>query len=553
MTKNYILQYYQAIKNGDVIVGRWVELLYERIIKGLQDGEFVLSLKKAKQAIVFIENFVRHHEGALAPQKLKLELWQKALLSCIFGLVDESGNRYFREIVVLMARKQGKTLLASAISAYCAFCDEEYGGRIYFCAPKLEQANLCFDAFCQTIYKEPQLDKLSKKRRTDIYIESSNTTAKPLAFNAKKSDGLNVSLCICDELASWSGAGGLKFYEVLKSSVGARKQPLIVSISTASYENESIYDEIFKRSTRYLLGESNERRLLPVLYMIDDPQKWNDISELQKSNPNLGVSVTVDYLLEEIAIAEGSLSKKAEFLTKYCCIKSSSSVAWLPSIAINKARTEQLHLEEFRNCYCTAGIDLSRTTDLTSCCVVIEKDNKLHVFSKFFLPAEKIEDATARDGLPYNIYIQRGLLQPSGDNFVDYKDCLNWFKQLIEVYKIYPLIVGYDRYTAQYLVQDMKEYGFQMDDVFQGYNLTPVINEFEGLIKDGVIDIGDNDLLKIHLLNTALKTEIENQRSKIVKLSSTSHIDGTASLLDALCVRQKWHKEYGVQLKNLGR
>lgn len=550
---NYILQYYQAIKNGDVIVGKWVALVYEHIVHGLEAGEFFLSLKKAKQAIVFIENFVRHHEGALAPQKLKLELWQKALISCIFGIVDKSGYRYFREILLVIARKNGKTLLASAISAYCAFCDGEYGGRIYFCAPKLEQANLCFDAFCQTIYKEPQLDKLSQKRRTDIYIESSNTTAKPLAFNAKKSDGFNISLAICDEVASWAGQGGLRLYEVLKSSMGARKQPLIVSASTSGYEDEGVYDELFRRATRFLLGDSNERRLLPFLYLIDDVNNWDDISELQKSNPNLGVSVTVDYLLEEIAIAEGSLSKKAEFLTKYCCIKQNASVAWLPGIAINKARTEQLHLEDFRDCYCVGGIDLSRTTDLTSCCIIIEKDNKLNIFSKFFLPAEKIAEATARDGLPYNTYIQRGLLVPSGDNFVDYKDCFRWFVDLITKYKIYPLMVGYDRYSAQYLIQDMKEFGFQCDDVYQGYNLTPVIREFEGTIKDGLIDIGDNDLLKVHLLNTALKTETDTERSKIVKLSSTSHIDGTASLLDALCVRQKHYKELGNRLKNIGR
>lgn len=551
--ENYIALYYQKIKNGDVIVGKWVEALYEKIIHGIENGEFVLSLKKAKQAVLFIENFVRHHEGALAPQKLKLELWQKALLSIMFGIVDEDGNRHFREFLIITARKNGKTLLASAIAAYCAFLDGEYGGRVYFSAPKLEQANLCFDAFCQIIYKEPQLDQLSKKRRTDIYIESSNTTAKPLAFNAKKSDGLNISLAICDEVASWAGAGGLKFYEVLKSSVGSRKQPLIVSITTAGYEDEGVFDELFVRSTRYLKGDSKESRLCPILYTIDDPHKWNDISELQKSNPNLGVSVTTDYLLEEIAVAEGSLSKKAEFLTKYCNIKQNSSVAWLPAVSINNARRAPLSFEDFRNCYAVGGIDLSRTTDLTACICVIERGGILHVFAKFFMPAEKLAEATARDGLPYSIYIQRGILQLSGDNFVDYKDCAEWFKDLIAKYKIYPLMTGFDRYSSQYLVQNMKEFGFQMDDVFQGYNLTPVIREFEGLLKDGKIDIGDNDLLKVHLLNTALKTENDTERSKIVKLNNKSHIDGTAALLDAFCVRQKYWKEIGVQLQNNGR
>lgn len=298
------------------------------------------------------------------------------------------------------------------------------------------------------------------------------------------------------------------------------------------------------------MGESKERRLLPLLYMVDDPRKWNDINELRKSNPNLGVSVSVDYLLEEIAVAEGSLSKKAEFLCKYCCVKQNSSQAWIDSETVALASGDTMHLEDFSRCYAVGGIDLSRTTDLTSCCVVIEKGGQLYVFAKFFLPGAKIEEATARDGLPYSAYIRRGLLQPSGENFVDYNDCLRWFIDLIERYKIYVLQVGYDRYCALQLVQDMQAYGFHMDDVFQGYNLTPVIGEMEGLLKDGKIHIGDNDLLKVHLLDAALKTDNETEKRKLIKLRKNGHIDGAAALLDALTVRQKWYSQIGGQLKN---
>ena len=286
--------------------------------------------------------------------------------------------------------------------------------------------------------------------------------------------------------------------------------------------------------------------------MIDDIEKWNDINELRKSNPNLGVSVTVDYLLEEIAVAEGSLSKKAEFIVKYCNLKQNSSLAWLPAALVERASGEPLNLEEFRNSYCVAGIDLSQTRDLTACTAVIEKGGQLYVFAKFFLPTEKIDEATARDGVPYNIYIQRGLLKASGDNFVDYHDCFDWYRQLVEEYQIYPLKVGYDRYSAQYLVQDMAAYGFQMDDVYQGENLYGVIQETQGLLEDGRLHIGDNDLLKMHLLNSAIKMSNERGRGKLVKLSPALHIDGTAALLDAMTVRQKHYAEIGEQLKNEG-
>ena len=547
---NYILSYYQQIRDGTITAGRWVRVLYEFIIRGLEEKRFFYRPKKAAAAIRFVENFCHHHEGALAPQLIRLELWQKALLSLIFGIVDEDGLRQFREIFLVLGRKNGKTLLAAGIAEYMTFLDGEYGARIYFAAPKLEQAALCFDAYYQMIKQEPELKKMAQKRRTDIYIASSNSSARPLAFNAKKSDGLNISCAIADECASWQGDAGLKFYEVIKSSMGARKQPMLLSISTSGYINDGIYDELIKRSTRFLMGDSREKRLLPCLYMIDDVEKWNDINELQKSNPNLGVSISVEYMLEEIAIAEGSLSKKAEFLAKYCNIKQNSSVAWLPAQTVERASGEHLDLEDFRDSYAVGGIDLSQTRDLTACTIVIERDGELYVFAKFFLPAEKIDEAIQRDGIPYNIYVERGLLQVSGDNYIDYHDCFNWFTALIEQYQIFPLQTGYDRYCAQYLVQDMKQYGFHMDDVYQGENIYPVILETEGLLEDGRIHIGDNDLLKMHLLNSAIKMSVERGRGRLVKINPSLHIDGAAALLDAMTVRQKWYAEIGEQLKN---
>lgn len=568
--ENYILKYYQSIKNGSVVVGEWVRLVYEKIVSGIENKTYLFDQKKANDAIDWFEEHTFHCEGPLAPGKISLELWQKAFLSCIFGIIDPKTNtRQFREVVLIVARKNGKSLLAAGIGKYEWTMDGGYGSRVYCLAPKLDQADIIYNDIWQMCLLDPEWQSkkiaseekdesgkkkddptLERHRMTDLYLPSTNSTVKKIAFSAKKSDGFNPSLTICDEVASWQGDQGLKQYEVMKSGMGARPEGLILSCSTAGYINESIYDELIKRGTRVLLGDSNEKRLLPMFYMIDDITKWSDINELRKSNPNLGVSVSVDYLLEEIAVAEGSLSKKAEFITKYCNIKQNSSQAWLSSQDVELVSGAQLSLEDFRNCYCVGGIDLSRTTDLTACTIIIEKSEKLYVFAKFFMPGERIQEATERDNLPYNAYIQRGLLVPSGDNFVDYHDCFKWFCELVEKYQIYPLKVGYDRYTAQYLVQEMEQYGFNMDDVFQGYNLTPVIIETEGLIKDCAFDIGDNDLLKIHLLDMAVKVEAESERCKPIKMSSTAHIDGAAALLDAMTVRQKYYSEIGEQLRN---
>ena len=568
--ENWILTYYQGIKDGTFLVGRFIGSIYQYIVEGLQEKRFFFDGKKAAAAVEWIENHCFHTEGPLAPGPLKLEVWQKAMVSAIFGIVDGEGRRQFKEILLLVGRKNGKSLLASAIGNYIFRVDGGYGARVFCIAPKLDQADIIYNTIWQTITLDPEWQNernrlnekdmhnkkvhddsmLARHRMTDLAIPGTNSTVKKIAFSSKKSDGFNPSLTICDEIASWQGDAGLKQYEVMKSAMGARPDGLMLSCTTSGYINDSIYDELVKRATRFLMGDSKESKLLPFLYMIDDVEKWNDINELRKSNPNLGVSVSVDFMLEEIAIAEGSLSKKAEFLTKYCCIKQNSSLAWLPSIVVEKACGPQLKLEDFKNVYCVGGIDLSQTRDLTSCCVVIERNGELYVFSKFFLPAEKIDEATQRDGIPYWAYVQRGILQPSGDNFVDYHDCFNWFRELVEEYKILPLKVGYDRYSAQYLVQDLQAYGFQVDDVYQGENLYGVMQETQGMLEDGRIHIGDNDLLKIHLLNSAIKMSTERGRGKLIKLSPAAHIDGTAALLDAMTVRQKWFAEIGDQLKN---
>jgi phage terminase large subunit-like protein len=568
---NHIYAYYQGISNGSIAVGRWIRLLYEYLITSLDEKRFFFDQKAASDAINWIEAHCFHTEGRLAPGPLKLELWQKAMLSAIFGIVDGNGERQWQEVLLLVARKNGKSKLASSIAEYVWRSGVGgYGARVFCLAPKLEQTDIIYDDVWQmcTLDPEYQSEKertsiknayrekvnddsmLPRHRMTDLFIPGTNSTVKKIAFSAKKSDGFNPSLCICDEIAAWEGDKGLKQYEVMMSAMGTRPDGLLLSCTTSGYINDSIYDELTKRSTRFLLGDSKETRLLPFLYMIDDVDKWNDVNELRKANPQLGKSIPVSYMLESIAIAESSLSKRNEFLCKCCCIKSSSSLAWLDAKVVEAASGEPLRLEDYADTYAVAGIDLSQSRDLTACTVVIERDGELYVFAKFFLPAERIDEATQRDGVPYNIYIQRGLLQLSGDNFIDYHDCFQWFVDLVEKYRIYPLRVGYDRFSAQYLVQDLQSYGYILDSVYQGENLYPICLETQGLLEDGKIHIGDNDLLKAHLLNSAIKMSTERGRGKLVKVTPSVHIDGTAALLDAMTVRQKYYAEIGEQLKN---
>ena len=569
---NYIFRYYDAIrriKRGEKVegvraAGQFIHDIFRILTDGIKSGEYIFDARKAEKAIRFIENFCHHSEGRA--DLLKLEPWQKAVVSAIFGIMDPDRPdcRMFREVLLIVARKNGKTLLAAAIMAYMAYIDGEYGAKLYCLAPKLDQTELCFDAFYQIVQSDDELNNITKKRRTDIYIQDFNTSVKKIAFNSKKSDGFNVYFCLNDEIEAWRGDSGLKQYEVISSATGSRAQPLIMSTGTAGYENEGIYDELIRRATAFLkgrkIGKEKEKRLLPFLFIIDDVEKWDTREEIEKSNPNLDVSVSWEYYREQIAIAHSSLSKKAEFLTKFCNIKQNSSVAWLDFQDVERAAAKDadgipasLSLESFRGCYCVGGIDLSRTTDLTAAAVVIERGGVDYCIVQFFMPQERYKQAIDEEGVPYNIFRERGFLTLSGDHVVDYHDVFKWFFDLVKVYKIKPLKVGYDRYSAQYLVQDMKDAGFHMDDVYQGTNLTPILIEFEGKLKDGRIIIGDNGLLQSHLLNVAVDISLNDSRMKPVKIDRRSHIDGSVAVFDAFTVKMKYYNEIGRLLENRGK
>lgn len=546
---NYILAYYQGIQDGSICVGRWIRLLYAKIVAGIEDGTYMFDQRKANNAIRFFERFVRHNKGPLAPGPLVLSLWQKALLSVMYGIVDEAGLRVFKEIFVVVGRKCGKTLLASGVISYGAYLGD-YGAEIYCVAPKLDQADLVYSAFEFTMQQNPEFARRTQKRKTDYYIKANNTTIKKLAFNERKADGYSSSISVMDELSSWPAARGLKMYEVMLSGTVAREQPITFGISSAGYVDDGIYDELFKRGTRFLLGESKETHLLPVLYTIDDVERWDDINELRKSLPGLGVSIKVQTILDEIAIAHESLSKKNEFICKYCNIKTNASTAYIDASLVARASGPHFGPEDLMDSYAVAGVDLSQTRDLCAACLLVEKHGEMYILAKAWLPRERLQDAIQRDGLPYDIYVQRGLLGLSGENVIDYNDVYEWFCEMVTKYKIYPLQVGFDRYSSVYFCSQMQSFGFHLDSVYQGDNLWPMLEQFLGLLEDGKVHIGDNDLVKVHMLNAAVKMSVERGRGKLVKLSPYAHVDLVASILDALAVRDKWADEIGEQLKN---
>ena len=551
-----ILQYWNEIQTGGITVGKWIRLLCDVILQGLSEHKWFWSQKLADNAINFIERFCHHYKGKLAPQRIKLSLWERFVISLIFGIVDSGARRQFAEVLMVIGRKMGKTLLVAAIATYMAYAAGEYGSEIYFLAPKMEQADLCYSALEYNVHAEPELDAITRSTKyRGLMIQERNTFARKLAFSSKKSDGYSPMFYAADEGAAWPGVAGIRQWEVMVSGTGAREEPLGMLFSSGGYENEGIYDEMFKRGTGFLMGHSREQHLLPIIYMIDDPKKWDDLEELEKSLPGMGESVSREFIRREIDIAHESIPKEIEFKTKYCNLKQSMSTAWLRAEDINKAFGWRLPMEDLKGKYCVGGYDLSQVVDLTAAGFICEIDGILWVKAHFWMPKKRLEEATKRDGVPYEVYIRKGFLTLSGDEFVDFNDVLNWFLDLVRKYKIYPLMVGYDRWSAMELNQKLTEKHFKTDSVTQAFNLSNVVDQFEGLMREGKIrDMDDNDLLKIHLADAAMKMESGEDRAHprkmLVKISNKAHVDGAAMLLDAMAMRVfKWDK-LGSRLQN---
>ena len=554
-----ILQYWNEIITGGINVGKWIRMLYDVILQGLTEHKWFWNQKLADNALGFIERYCHHYKGKLAPQRIKLSLWERATISLIFGIVDDQARRQFAEVLLVIGRKMGKTLLVAAIATYMAYAAGEYGSEIYFLAPKIDQADLCYSALEYNVHAEPELDVITKSTKyRGLVIGETNTTIKKLAFSSKKSDGYNPMFYAADEGAAWPGVAGIRQWEVMVSGTGAREEPLGMLFSSGGYENEGIFDEMFKRGTGFLMGHSREKHLLPIIYMIDDPDKWDDLEELEKSLPGMGESVTKEFIQREITTAHESIPKEIEFKTKYCNLKQSMSTAWLKAEAINKMFGWRKPMEELKGKYCVGGIDLSQVIDLTAAGFICEIDGILWTKAHFWLPKKRLKEATKRDGVPYEIYIRKGFLSLSGEEHVDYNDVLKWFMDLVKKYKIYPLMTGYDRWSAMELIQAMNGKKFKTDSVTQGFNLTNVADMFESLLREGKIrDMDDNDLLKIHLADSAMKmesgTDRAHPRKMLVKISNKAHVDGTAMLLDAMAMRVfKWD-QLGSRLMNKAR
>lgn len=531
---NFIKEYLDKIHSGEIIAGKKVIKIYERLLKESEDNSlsFYFDEETGERPIQFIETFCKQAEGEIG-KPIKLELFQKAYIQALFGFLNRDNNtRRFNETMFLVGRKNGKTTMLSAIALYMMIADGEGGAECYSVATKKDQASKAFKSACAMRSQSPEIRAIVNKRRTDMYMPSTFSSFEPLSSDSNTLDGLNAHLVIIDELHAITDRN---LYEVMKQSTSSRRQPLVVMITTAGTVRECIFDDIYAYANNVLDGTIKNDSFLPVLYELDKTVEWQDIKCWAKANPGIGTIKQYKYLTEQVQRAKDDFSSKKGVLCKDFNVRSNTDEKWLDFDTVNNEET--FELEDLKGSYAIGGADLSSTTDLTCATVLVLKNNKKYVLQHYFIPEATLEQKIKDDDVPYDKWKERGLLTACSGARVNYSDVTDWFYTLHVKYDISALWIGYDPWGSQYWLEEMEGTGFEMVKVVQGAKtMSNPMKELEADLKDKKLIYNNNPITKWCLLNTSIEVDKNDNIRPIKGRQSKQRIDGTVSLIDAYCV-----------------
>lgn len=530
---NYLKAYLDAIEGGEIVVCKRIRKVYTRLVYEAENpGKYRFDEERANRPIEFLERFCKHSKGEWAGQPVRLELFQKAFISALFGFVDsKTGFRKYREAFFMVARKNGKSTMLAGIALYMLLADGEAGAEVYSVATKKDQAKIIFDEVCHMVSQSPYLRKHIKKRKSDLYFSASMSKLQPLGKNSDTLDGLNSSCVILDEAHAVKDRN---LYEVMKQSQSARTQPLFVTITTAGTVRECIFDDMYSYACKVADGVITDPTFLPIVYELDSKAEWKDPGAWFKPNPGLGRIKKLEDLMAKVERAKQSPKDLSGILCKDFNVRETLYNAWLDFDTINNEST--FSLEDFRGCYAIGGADLSLTTDLTCATVLMLNPDtrERFVWQMYWLPEDNFNQRVAEEKIPYDKWREAGLVRLCRGNTIDYSDVTAWFLELVNEHGITPLWVYYDAWSARYWVDEMEGYGFKMERCIQGAKtLSLPMQNLGADLQAKKVNYNNNPILKWCLTNTAVQ---EDRNGNIVPKKASSpkqRIDGTASLLDA--------------------
>ena len=548
---NPIRLYYDEIILKKVTVSVKVKRVYQKLVHDLDDemSEWEYDPKRANHAIEFVENFCKHSKGKMGGKPFIMELWQRAMTAALFGFVHKiDGVRKYREFILIVARKNGKSAWASAIALYMQMADGEPGPECVSAATKKDQAKIVWSEAKRMVKKSPVLSKRMRCLVAEIVSDFNDGVFKPLSSDSNTLDGLNVHCSVIDELHAIEDKN---LYDVIVDGMTAREQPISIITTTAGTVREGIfdikYDECERIINGYDSGEYVDERVLPIIYELDNRKEWTDPECWAKANPGLGTIKNANQLKAKVEKAKANPLLVKNLLCKDFNIRETSNEAWLTFEQINNTTKYDLSLLKPR--YGIGGADLSTTTDLTNATVIfmLPGDSNIYVKQMYWLPEDLLEQRTKEDKIPYDIWCDLGLLRTTPGNKVHYKFVTEWFLEIQNEYDIYLPWIGYDSWSATYWVEEMKNnFGKEcMEAVIQGKKtLSGPMKSLGADLSSKKIIYDNHPILKWCLTNTSVEVDKNNNIQPAKGNSSRRRIDGTAGLLKAYVTLERHYDEY---------
>lgn len=549
-----IRTYYKRICDGSEVVSDKIRRTYKKLVHDLDNpGEYHYSPKRAKHIIEFFENYCHHSKGKAGGQIVVLELWEKALLSAIFGFVDDNGLRKYQRAVLIVGKKNGKSLLASGVGTYMLIGDGEAGPEVYSVATKQDQAKIIWEESKRMVNKSPALRKRIKPLVAKLSSEEFNAGVfRPLASDTSTLDGLNIHCALMDEIHQWKN--GKALYDIIADGVAAREQPLVFITSTAGTVRDDIYDDIYDQCERIINGYDDpngyrDERTIAFVYELDKRAEWTEEKNWKKANPGLGTIKNLDTLRHEVEKAKQDPLLVKNLVCKQFNIRETTSEAWLTFEQLDNRETFDITALKPR--YGIIGADLSSCIDLTCATMIfqVRGDERIYVEQMYWIPQDNLQKRIHEDKIPYDIWIEQGWCRTSPGNKIDYHLLVEWFKEQQEQRDVYIWRGGYDSWSAKYFVDDLEnEFGKGiMEPVIQGKKtLSAPMKSLGADLAKKVVIYNNNPILKWCLTNTSVDVDKNDniQPAKVNEGKTTRRIDGLASLLDAYVIRDKYLEEY---------
>ncbi len=540
---SYLVEYYEKIKDGKILVGEELLTVLEKLIADMENPRYFYDTRPGKIRIEFIETFCKHTKSPFNGKPFILELWEKAVLEASYGFkMKDTGLRRFNEVVLLVARKNGKTTFIAAIDLAEFFLSS--GGVDIVCASNTtEQANILFEEINNM---REQSKALSNKKRStknifQIYSPRTKNKIKKLSAQSRNKDGYNIEVGCIDEVHEMTDS---KVYDAIKQSQSTKDEPLIFIITTEGTTVGGFLDNKLNYVRRLIKGEIDDEKILPWLYTQDSTEEiYEDPRTWQKSNPSLGVVKTHAYLEDIMNKSRHDLGTRVTMLCKDFNIKQLDQGSWLTFNDLNNEET--YNIDDLRDSYAIGGVDLSSTTDLTAAVLLLMKGDKKFVITQFFMPSDVIERRKEEDNAPYDIWVKKGLITVTDGSQNDFSLVSQWFLDMVRTYQIRPLWVGYDPWNSQYWIKEMEEFGFNMEKVRQGvYSLSEPMKQLEADLKNKNVVYNNNPILKWCLSNTQAKVDVNGNIQPSKLNSRYKRIDGTVALIIAYAVLNRYKLDF---------